>query len=116
MLVDFVADGGRLVILGGPFPLGQGGLRGTCRESVLPFTLAKGPGAEVVRCDGPCVLGPASGGSWPGGPAVLWRHVIEPARRCWPVPGARRSPPASPRARGLSVSSRARCSASRQPA
>jgi hypothetical protein len=77
MLRDFVADGGRLVVLGGPMTLGQGGLTGTCLEEMLPFILNKPQGGnEVVPCDKPLLLGERPGQPWPDNPALFWRHRV----------------------------------------
>lgn len=76
MLKEFVFDGGRLVFLGGPFALGQGGIKGTFIEEILPATCR---GAyEVVKCEPPLLLGFSRGEPAPDEPAVFWRHIITP--------------------------------------
>ena len=76
VLKDYVEDGGRLVLLGGCFALGQGGIRRTFLDEVLPVACA-GP-CEVVRCDPPLLLGSAPGKPHPQRPAIFWRHQVSP--------------------------------------
>ena len=76
MLRDFVQDGGRLVILGGPMTLGYGRMRYTMTEEMLPVIL-KGA-HEVARCDPPLILGPTAGTPYPDQPALYWLHEIQP--------------------------------------
>ncbi|OPZ85631.1 MAG: hypothetical protein BWY76_01334 [bacterium ADurb.Bin429] len=73
-LKDFVTDGGRLVILGGPFTLGVGGVQGTYLDDMLPFTLTGR--AELIPCAPPLLLGRQPGKPYPDSPALLWRHAI----------------------------------------
>jgi uncharacterized membrane protein len=79
MIKKWVEAGGRLIVLGGPYTLGQGGMQGTFLEEVLPVTL-KGP-YEVVRCEPPLTVSlerqadygrPASVVS----PVIFWRHDV----------------------------------------
>ena len=78
MLRDFAEDGGRLVILGGPAALGQGGFPGTCLEEILPFALQPpGAEAEVAPCRPPLLLGPKPGQPRDDKPALLWRHQMK---------------------------------------
>ncbi|MHB9133469.1 MAG: LamG domain-containing protein [Armatimonadota bacterium] len=101
MLCDFVEDGGRLVFLGGPNALGQGGLTGTCLEEILPFTL-KGPEGHngVVRCETPLLLGLKAGKPWPDKPALFWRHEVKLKPGAFPVAYAGATPIAARTAYG----------------
>lgn len=92
MLRDFVQDGGRLVILGGPMTLGQGGLTGTCLEALLPYTLQPDGRNEVVRCTPPLLLGPAPGRAWPDKPALFWRHQLTLKKGASPLAYAGKAP------------------------
>ena len=79
MIKQWVESGARLIVLGGPYTLGQGGMQGTYLEDVLPVTL-KGP-YEVVRCEPPLAVslerlaneGRAASGVTP---VVFWRHDV----------------------------------------
>ena len=73
---DWVEDGGRLIVLGGPQALGQGGMPNTFFEEILPVSLA-GP-AEVVRCDPPLAMGRARGKAEADQPMIFWRHKMQP--------------------------------------
>lgn len=73
-IADFVRDGGRLVIFGGSFTLGQGSFRHTYLEELMPFVL-KGP-HEVVACDPPLLLGAKAGTPFAEKPALYWRHDV----------------------------------------
>ncbi|MBI2190590.1 MAG: hypothetical protein HYU36_01230 [Planctomycetes bacterium] len=76
MLRDYVHDGGRLVLLGGCFTLGQGGVQRTWLEDLLPVQ-CQGPG-EVVPCQPPLLLGSESGKPDPESPALFYRHLVRP--------------------------------------
>jgi len=76
MLRDFVQDGGRLVILGGPMTLGFGRMRYTMTDAMLPVLLTGDH--EVARCDPPLLLGPAANVAYPDKPAVYWLHDLQP--------------------------------------
>jgi hypothetical protein len=79
MLKDFVEDGGRLVILGGPWTLGQGRFSGTLLEPLLPFSMGEsGSPRGLVRCDPPLLLGSNPEQSWDDRPAIFWRHDLRP--------------------------------------
>jgi hypothetical protein len=73
-LRDFVRDGGRLVILGGIATLGQGAMKNTYLEEMLPVTL-KGD-SEVVPCATPVLLGGKSGKPYDDRPALFWLHNV----------------------------------------
>lgn len=70
---DFVQDGGRLVLLGGSFTLGQGGILQTFLDDILPVQCV-GP-SEIRRCEPAALLGPAKGQAYPGAPSLFWRHT-----------------------------------------
>src|SRR6185437_13696584 len=74
LLRDFVADGGRLVILGGNATLGEGGMQGTYLDEISPFAM-KGIG-EVIECKPPLPLGPSPTAGLQDKPAIFWRHDI----------------------------------------
>ena len=78
MIRDWVEDGGRLVVFGGPETLGQGGMKDTYFESMLPFDLRGS--REVVRCDPPLMLNasgrPGDEGEPAKRPALFWRHDV----------------------------------------
>jgi uncharacterized membrane protein len=75
-LCDFVADGGRLVVLGGPKTLGYGRMAHTYLEEMLPVVLKNDH--EVVKCEPPLPLGPTAGKAYPGDPALFWLHDVTP--------------------------------------
>jgi uncharacterized membrane protein len=75
MLRDFVADGGRLVVLGGIATLGQGGMKNTYLEDMLPVKLAGS--REVVPCRPRARLMIERQGAREAG-IVLWRHDLPP--------------------------------------
>jgi uncharacterized membrane protein len=79
MIKQWIEAGGRLVVLGGPYTLGQGGMPATFLEEVLPVTL-KGP-YEVVRCEPPLAVSlerPGDEHRVAGGvtPVIFWRHDV----------------------------------------
>ena len=80
VLHDFVRDGGGLIILGGPYTLGQGNFPGTFLEDLLPVTLSGGK--ELLRADKPLLFGPGrsplSAADWQQHPAVYWMHKVTP--------------------------------------
>jgi hypothetical protein len=92
MLRSFIEDGGRLVILGGPMSLGQGGLAGTCLEEALPFTLTEGNDAEVAPCTPPLLLGAGPGRSFADKPALFWRHEVTLRPGAYPLAYAGATP------------------------
>ncbi|MHB9133038.1 MAG: hypothetical protein ACYDBB_18375 [Armatimonadota bacterium] len=75
-LRDFVEDGGRLVVLGGPKTLGYGRMRLNYIEDLLPVTLKADH--EVARCEQPLLLGPAADTPYPDKPALFWLHEVTP--------------------------------------
>ena len=78
MLEDFVKDGGRLVILGGPWTLDQARLSGTLLEPMLPFTIdGSNRKPPLVHCEPAVLLGPKANESWSDKPAVFWRHDLK---------------------------------------
>jgi hypothetical protein len=82
-LRDFVADGGRLVVLGGPKTLGYGRMAHTYLEELLPVTLKADH--EVVKCEPPLTLGPAAGKAYPGDPTLFWLHDVTPRPGATPL-------------------------------
>ncbi|MHB9133843.1 MAG: LamG domain-containing protein [Armatimonadota bacterium] len=74
MFSDYVNDGGRLIILGGPFSLGVGSYQSTYLEDMLPFTLTGVN--EVVPCEPALLLGPTPGTPYADNPNLLWRHNV----------------------------------------
>ena len=73
ILRDFVADGGRLVILGGEFTLGQGNFQGTYLEEMLPVTLS---GLHEVSPCTPSLLGMKANIPFSDLPELYWRHDV----------------------------------------
>jgi hypothetical protein len=77
MLNDFVNDGGRLVVLGGPWSLGQGTFPGTILEKILPFEISKVQTTkEIIPCDPPLLLGTKQGTPDDEKPSLFWRHQV----------------------------------------
>jgi hypothetical protein len=77
MLNDFVNDGGRLVVLGGPWSLGQGTFPGTMLEKILPFDISKAQTTqEIIPCVPPLLLGTKPGKPYDDKPSLFWRHQI----------------------------------------
>jgi hypothetical protein len=77
MLNDFVNDGGRLVVLGGPWSLGQGTFPGTMLEKILPFEILKAKTTkEIIPCDPPLLLGTKPGKPYDDKPTLFWRHQV----------------------------------------
>jgi|GEM_PF-2781381 len=75
LLADFVNDGGRLVVLGGPFTLGNGGVVRTFVDEVLPVECRPD---EVVACELPTYLAYSNGESFGADARVLWMHDVRP--------------------------------------
>ncbi|MHC4249147.1 MAG: hypothetical protein ACYS9X_08475 [Planctomycetota bacterium] len=76
LLRDFVADGGRLVLLGGNHALRRSAFAATFVGDALPFTLTKEN--AVVQEKEPLLLGTRRASPAAGRPALFWRHVVEP--------------------------------------
>jgi uncharacterized membrane protein len=73
ILKDYVEDGGRLVVLGGPVTLGQGGMKDTYLEDILPMQISSFN--EVVEAPTSTVLQPAlTGAPFADKPALFWLH------------------------------------------
>jgi hypothetical protein len=90
-LAGFVEAGGRLVVLGGPFTLGQGFFAGSHLERVLPATFRVA--RDVYALPEPLALAAARGArALRGRPLVYYYHAVLPrenaAKRLWagPVP------------------------------
>lgn len=85
-LRDFVKAGGGLLVLGGNFTLGQGQLKGTFLEDMLPVTLATAEAKDVRQAAKPLQLSkpansPAhllSGVVWKEPAYLYWRHIVKP--------------------------------------
>ena len=75
-LADYAKAGGRLVVLGGPFTLGQGFFKCTALESVLPIHVR--PGRDIYKLSPPLVLGPQKSASFRGDPLLYYYHAVEP--------------------------------------
>jgi hypothetical protein len=73
-LKDWVDDGGRLVLLGGPTTFGLGGMSWSYQGEEMPF--APSGASELVQLEAPVVLGPGPSTSYPGDPALLWWHEM----------------------------------------
>jgi uncharacterized membrane protein len=73
-IFDWVHDGGRLVVLGGIYSLGQGGMASTYFADMLPFQLRGSK--EVVKCDPPLVLGNEPDKPFSESPLLFWRHDV----------------------------------------
>ena len=76
MIRNYLADGGRLVLLGGNHALKYTAFANTFLSDLLPFELLKKD--EVVRLKTPALLGPRKTSPAPGSPALFWRHVVRP--------------------------------------
>jgi hypothetical protein len=76
MLRNFVADGGRLVLLGGNHALKRSSFADTFVSDALPFELTKEN--AVIEVKGPALLGTKRASPAAERPALFWRHVVEP--------------------------------------
>ncbi|MBI4024643.1 MAG: hypothetical protein HY360_06650 [Verrucomicrobia bacterium] len=80
MIKDFVDGGGKLLVFGGHFSLGNGHYAGTVLEEILPVKL-RGP-FEVRKAAAPLPVLPRAGDrlfadlAWTEKPAALWRHQV----------------------------------------
>jgi uncharacterized membrane protein len=80
---DYVAAGGGLLLLGGPYAFGQGFLIGTYIDDLLPVQVS--PVRDLLPADTPLVLtaeptalaGPFADSLLAHTPEVYWRHLIE---------------------------------------
>jgi uncharacterized membrane protein len=84
-LKDFVEAGGRLVILGGLYTLGQGRFAETFMEDIVPVELEERdvallPQPAVLRADeaGTRWFAGIAGARWAEAPVVLWAHRLTP--------------------------------------
>ncbi|MHB9131956.1 MAG: alpha-amylase family protein [Armatimonadota bacterium] len=75
-LADYVQAGGRLVVLGGPFTLGQGFFTGTALESILPVQVRQA--RDVYQLPKPLPLGMKKGVPAPGKPLLYYYHAVHP--------------------------------------
>jgi len=76
MLRNYLADGGRLVLLGGNHALKRSAFGNTFISDLLPFRLTQEN--AVVRLRQPALLGLKKASPAAERPAVFWRHVVEP--------------------------------------
>jgi hypothetical protein len=76
MIRNYVADGGRLVVLGGNHALRYNKFANTFVSGLLPFEISKED--SVIRLEKPVLLG--LNRARPAGekPALFWRHEVEP--------------------------------------
>lgn len=74
-LADYVQAGGRLVVFGGPFTLGQGFFNGTALEAVLPVTARQA--RDVYQLPKPLALF-AGKKPFTGNPLVYYYHAVTP--------------------------------------
>jgi hypothetical protein len=75
-LADFARAGGRLVILGGPFTLGQGFFAGSPLAAVLPVEVRQA--RDVYQAPKPLLLGAKKGVPFLGKPALYYFHAVAP--------------------------------------
>ncbi len=75
-LADFVDAGGRLVVLGGVFTLGQGFYKGTALEQVLPVSVRQA--RDVYQLPKPLALGAQKSVAFAGQPLLYFYHAVEP--------------------------------------
>lgn len=75
-LADFVNAGGRLVVLGGVFTLGQGFFKGTLLEQVLPVSVRQA--RDVYQLPTPLALGAQKNVAFAGAPLLYFYHAVEP--------------------------------------
>jgi len=75
-LADYVRAGGRLVIVGGPFTLGQGHFKGSPLEDVLPVEVRAG--RDVYQLPHPLAIGVARAEPLPTRPLVYYYHAARP--------------------------------------
>jgi len=75
-LLSFVKSGGKLIILGGMYCLGQGGLKDTIVEEILPVKLT-GVG-ELIRAEKPLILSLQKNNFLPEKPAIYYYHNVIP--------------------------------------
>ena len=84
VLKDFVDTGGGLVVLGGLYTLGQGDMKDTLLDTILPVELRP---RDVGREEKPLVLSAVAGDAmacavspelWQRSPVLYWRHAVTP--------------------------------------
>ncbi len=75
-LADYVDAGGRLVVLGGPFTLGQGFFAGTALEGILPVEVRQA--RDVYQLPAPLPLGPKPNAAFKGSPLLYFFHAVRP--------------------------------------
>lgn len=73
-LADFVAAGGRLAVLGGPFTLGQGYFKNSPLEQVLPVEVRVA--RDVYQLPVPLALGAAAGQPFADRPLLYYYHAV----------------------------------------
>ena len=81
---EFVNQGGGLVVLGGLYTLGQGDLKDTLLEPLLPVELSR---HDVHRAEKPLALAAVAGDvmaravsftQWKLSPVLYWQHAVKP--------------------------------------
>ena len=75
MIRNYVADGGRVVLLGGNHALKRSSFVDTFVSDMLPFNLTKDN--TVVKLPQPAVIRGKAASSADEKPAIFWRHVVE---------------------------------------
>ncbi len=75
-LAEFVKAGGRVVVLGGNFTLGQGSFSGSPLEAVLPVKCR--PAKDMYELAKPLAIGPASGKAYSGSPTMYYFNAVAP--------------------------------------
>ncbi len=75
-LADFARAGGRLIVLGGGFTLGQGFFKGTQLEAVLPVEVRVA--RDVYQAPEPLALGEREATPFDGRPLLYFFHAARP--------------------------------------
>ena len=75
-LAEFVGAGGKLVVLGGQSTLGQGFLKGTPLEKMLPVEAR--PAKDVYRLSKPIAFGPKKNVPFKDSPLLYYYHATKP--------------------------------------
>ena len=76
MIQNYIADGGRLVLLGGNHALRYNAFADTFVSDLLPLKLSRED--SVIKPDKPALLGLKMGSPAEEKPAIFWRHEVEP--------------------------------------
>lgn len=84
VLKDFVEAGGGLVVLGGLYTLGQGDIKDTLLEPLLPVELSRRdvhrtePPLALTAVTGDVIAGAVPSAHWKLAPLLYWRHAVKP--------------------------------------